>query len=747
MEEISNHGNVCGKVAELVSELDIHKRAVEALFEAQLNDYKFDRTDNIRVELYNIKRKSTLIRNLIARGSVSAVGKFSQYSGDTNWRHYVVSAMYLIAVHLGIDEYISICNTIINSNDEDSGDDCVAGGGHRIVVRQKRPAIFPQKESRKRRDVSNRHVDWILEFRTFIHDTMIRSVRPDEEFTFSILSAVEDILRYETSIRQNTDVCDLKPLGNVGSVASRVILWRGDITCLKVGAIVNAGNPNLTGCFVPDHACVDNAVHSRAGPCLRIMCNSFLKEREFKESPVTFVELTSSYCLPSCNIIHTCGPNLDRYKELRPDLLAGCYMNALTMAGTRDDIDTIAFSCLCTGEYKYDQEEACKVALNAVRAWLGKYPNHMYISKVVFVLYTDRDVELYRYYAASIILGEPDVPNDTLMQMYPHAQQYPSPLLYNIHPTISEYIADIVGFVHSKPTRIVIFGGMGLSCVGGIDYLDTTKFASKFPAMIERGFENHYAVMLSWARGIFDKALSYFWAYLLMHAYNAAYAVPTQRSLCDFFAMLCTMDYFVYTESTDHFIERCGCSPNRVYTPSGSYKYYQCLNKECRHVFPVDQNNNITNTLLHVGVQYMEARHEDIPVCDKCKGRNVFLNLSILRDYNDVMYKQQEAAWNRFSSTCTNSDDGVLILALGAMRNPVLLGKINEFVDRLKAGSNPVYRLLYVDYGSPPLSGIREQSVDDCRQTILNPDGPHTTITCDINAFLIEFCRIFKIFS
>ncbi|MBT2738885.1 macro domain-containing protein [Bacillus sp. ISL-7] len=50
------------------------------------------------------------------------------------------------------------------------------------------------------------------------------------------------------------------------------MLWQGDITQLNADAIVNAANKYMLGCFQPLHACIDNAIHSAAGPQLREDC-------------------------------------------------------------------------------------------------------------------------------------------------------------------------------------------------------------------------------------------------------------------------------------------------------------------------------------------------------------------------------------------------------------------------------------------------------------------------------------------
>lgn len=84
-------------------------------------------------------------------------------------------------------------------------------------------------------------------------------------------------------------------------------LWQGDITRLKVDAIVNAANSQMLGCFVPHHRCIDNAIHSAAGMELRAECDSIMKHQGHSE-PTGKAKITRGYNLPANWVIHTVGP-------------------------------------------------------------------------------------------------------------------------------------------------------------------------------------------------------------------------------------------------------------------------------------------------------------------------------------------------------------------------------------------------------------------------------------------------------
>ena len=92
--------------------------------------------------------------------------------------------------------------------------------------------------------------------------------------------------------------------------AGQCALWRGDITSLQCDAIVNAANKGLLGCFQPFHRCIDNAIHSAAGPKLREDCSTIIKQQGCLEG-TGWAKITRAYNLPSKFILHTVGPIYD----------------------------------------------------------------------------------------------------------------------------------------------------------------------------------------------------------------------------------------------------------------------------------------------------------------------------------------------------------------------------------------------------------------------------------------------------
>ncbi|WP_005037156.1 protein-ADP-ribose hydrolase [Holophaga foetida] len=176
--------------------------------------------------------------------------------------------------------------------------------------------------------------------------------------------------------------------------SGRLILWRGDITRLGVDAIVNAANSELLGCFSPLHACIDNAIHSAAGPRLREDCARIMALQGEPE-PTGTAKLTRAYNLPSRFVLHTVGPIVQgRLTAEHRRLLASCYTACLDLAAQVEEIRTLAFCGISTGVFGFPAEEAAPIALETVSRWLERYPDRF--KSILFNVYTEEDHERYR---------------------------------------------------------------------------------------------------------------------------------------------------------------------------------------------------------------------------------------------------------------------------------------------------------------------------------------------------------------
>ena len=205
------------------------------------------------------------------------------------------------------------------------------------------------------------------------------NIRSPEIISEDFLAVQDAYLREETAAKGITDIADLTP------VEDGIYLWRGDITTLKCGAIVNAANSGITGCYVPCHSCIDNCIHTYAGVQLRLECARQMSEQGHEEETGK-AKITPAYNLPCDYVIHTVGPIVDG--DLTPEhceLLRSCYNSCLEIA-VQNNIKSIAFCCISTGVFGFPQNEAAEIAVNTIRKFLT---NHNI--EVAFNVFTEKD--------------------------------------------------------------------------------------------------------------------------------------------------------------------------------------------------------------------------------------------------------------------------------------------------------------------------------------------------------------------
>ncbi len=175
----------------------------------------------------------------------------------------------------------------------------------------------------------------------------------------------------------------------------KISIWVGDITTLKVDVIVNAANAYLLGCRIPNHTCIDNAIHSAAGPRLRGDCATIINKQGGLE-PVGTAKITRAYALPSKYILHTVGPQLfpgSQPSKAEEQQLQNSYLSCLNVAAEVGDIRSIAFCAISTGFFGYPKPQAAQIALSTVSAWLHEHPGRFDL--VVFNLYSAADASHY----------------------------------------------------------------------------------------------------------------------------------------------------------------------------------------------------------------------------------------------------------------------------------------------------------------------------------------------------------------
>ncbi len=214
----------------------------------------------------------------------------------------------------------------------------------------------------------------------------LMNVRPPQPIGEDFLTVQNAYLQEETARKGITDVTDLTP------VELGIYLWQGDITTLKCGAIVNAANSQMLGCFCPCHGCIDNATHTYAGIQLRLACAELMEEQGHEE-PTGQAKLTPAYNLPCDYILHTVGPIIcGRLTEKDKILLASCYRSCLELA-EQNGVDSVAFCCISTGEFHFPNEEAAKIAVQTVKEYRRQTNSRI---EVIFNVFKQMDYEIYR---------------------------------------------------------------------------------------------------------------------------------------------------------------------------------------------------------------------------------------------------------------------------------------------------------------------------------------------------------------
>jgi len=156
---------------------------------------------------------------------------------------------------------------------------------------------------------------------------------------------------------------------------------QGDITKLKVDAIVNAANESLLG-----GGGVDGAIHNAAGEELLEEC------RKIGGCPTGEARITKGYKLPAKFVIHTVGPIWRGGYKDEIDLLRNAYQNSLKLA-SNNSIETLAFPNISTGVYGFPKNSAADIAVRVVKDYISK---NKYPKKVIFICFDEENYEIYK---------------------------------------------------------------------------------------------------------------------------------------------------------------------------------------------------------------------------------------------------------------------------------------------------------------------------------------------------------------
>jgi len=169
-------------------------------------------------------------------------------------------------------------------------------------------------------------------------------------------------------------------------ILEKIEVKQGDITKLKVDAIVNAANKSLMG-----GGGVDGAIHRAAGPDLLAECKTV------GGCPTGEARITGGYNLFASYVIHTVGPVYSGKPQDRR-LLTQCYLNSLKLVNDYN-IKSVAFPAISCGVYGYPIKEACQIAVDTTCEFLDK---NRLIEKVIFILFSTENINVYENYLAKV---------------------------------------------------------------------------------------------------------------------------------------------------------------------------------------------------------------------------------------------------------------------------------------------------------------------------------------------------------
>lgn len=226
----------------------------------------------------------------------------------------------------------------------------------------------------------------------------LMNIRLPKPLDPTVMAIQDDYLKHLTEQKGIVDWDSIptvaKQLNSQHPWGDILVIWQGDITRLAIPAIVNAANPQMLGCFVPLHTCIDNVIHTYAGVQLRLACHQTMTKLKQKhgsdyEQPTAKPLITPGFNLPAEHVIHVVGPIITgSVTHSLANYLAGCYWRCLELC-RKKGLEAIAFCGISTGVYGFPHEAAAQIAVITVTKWLQKYPES--IKRVIFNVFKDED--------------------------------------------------------------------------------------------------------------------------------------------------------------------------------------------------------------------------------------------------------------------------------------------------------------------------------------------------------------------
>eukprot|EP00538_Stauroneis_constricta_P013053 CAMPEP_0119549498 /NCGR_PEP_ID=MMETSP1352-20130426/3176_1 /TAXON_ID=265584 /ORGANISM="Stauroneis constricta, Strain CCMP1120" /LENGTH=617 /DNA_ID=CAMNT_0007595061 /DNA_START=220 /DNA_END=2073 /DNA_ORIENTATION=+ len=487
-----------------------------------------------------------------------------------------------------------------------------------------------------------------------LNDILISSNEPWRE---DVLSAIDVVYRIQATKKQPTQYSDIPSLVKVERTS--ISVWKGDVTQLQVGAIVNATHGSGLGCFQPHHRCAANEIHRSAGPRLRMECNQVIMERGTPLLVGAEPIVTGAYHLPSESIVHVAVPNFKGdVTDEQKGQLQRAYASVLETA-ERNNVTTVAFCAVAADATGNSRAAIASIATRTVVNWLAQ--SHHNIETIVFCASSDVESATYRNalcHSASMTSASTISPcamvNDCQEVLGFRQMQL---------MTAKKWI--------EEADAILICAGAGMSTLEGYDvYSNKEDFANHYPWMLEYGYSTCYETM-----GLLGDPrvpLSKKWAHLAMHMENMRWKFPINQGYKALRDLVGDKDYFVLTSNVEAMFERSGFDKERIYTPQGEWTYYQCANA-CQKD-SVFESRPLLDKLLPK-IKDGNMPNKCIPTCPRCRGP-VFPNVRSSRSFLHERYDEQNEKLRSWMAAQIGEGRRVVAIEVGAGFNTPMVTRM-----------------------------------------------------------------------
>lgn len=441
-------------------------------------------------------------------------------------------------------------------------------------------------------------------------------------------------------LRQANEEKGVVTLNDIDEVSEDIYVWKGDITRLKAGAIVNAANSGMTGCYQPCHNCIDNCIHTYAGVQLRYECAKIMRKQGYEE-PTGQAKITPAYNLPCDYVIHTVGPIVQgilsgKHKKQ----LESCYRSCLEIAD-KNNVDSIAFCCISTGVFMFPNDKAAEIAVKTVKSYKEETGSRI---KVIFNVFKDEDEEIYmkllkkskrKITFESFLCGMPA--KDYVYQNEDYDTQI-------------KKAAKLL----NDADYVLIGAGAGLSTAAGAKY-GGRFFEENFSEFQEKYGKGRYMQDM-YSAGFYpypdEESYWGYWSKQAMLGGIELDVTPLHRTILD---ALADKNIFVLSTNADAQFVKAGLPEEKIFCTQGDYFHIQCR-KGC---------HNKTYNAVKMFKQMDQARKDCkvpsymVPKCPVCGGA---MDMNLRKDNYFVQDEEWYKAEQRFSDFLTEATDKKLVL-------------------------------------------------------------------------------------